>query len=151
MNYISKVILVISYFFVSFHIINSKDKRLEIKNYIFQKDQVKIIEYARHPYNGITITAANVEKAEKIFKNYLRVIDPKLLNNLNLYKRQYVGIQSQGKRIVYINFAKSISTWTRKDWEDDLFFSLDGGSNYMNVKVNIDDEFCFDFSVNGEA
>ncbi|UOG36235.1 hypothetical protein MAL01_19175 (plasmid) [Leptospira noguchii] len=151
MNSTFKFILIFSYLFVSFHAINSENTKSVIKNHIFQKDQVKIIEYARHPYRGITITNDNVERAERIFKNYLHIVDPKLLNKLNLYKRQYVGIQSQGKRIVYINFAKIVSPWTQEDWERELFFSFDGGGDYMNVKVNIDDEFCYDFSINGDA
>ncbi len=152
MNINLKAALTISYLFISICVIYPKDSnKSTIQNYIFPKDKVKIAEYKNKTYVGITITNIEVQKAEKLFEKYLRSLDPNLLLKLNSYKRQYVGISSQGRKIIYINFAKSTAHRTPKDWEEELFFTFDGGSDYMNVKVNIDDNFCYDFSVNGEA
>lgn len=135
----------------AFAIHSKESNKSLIKNYIFPRNKIKIIEYNHKPYVGITIENLEVEKAEQIFKNYIEILDPKIVSKLNSYKRQYVGISSQGKRIIYINLVKSPTHWSKQQWEKELFFHFDGGINYISVKVNIDDNFCYDLFINGEA
>ena len=49
-----------------------------------------------------------IEKAERILQQYIKKNNTQIYKKINKYKRQYVGIQSQGKKIAYIIFIYPI-------------------------------------------
>lgn len=67
---------------------------------------------------------------------------------IDRYKRQYIAvINEKGEKVVWINCYCSNEAHVSKDVE----IVLDGGNCYFNLKVNLTDKKCSEFSVNGEA
>jgi len=67
------------------------------------------------------------------------------------YYRQYVGfVDSNGNRIIFIN-AVCKSYGQKSDLKKNWIFVLDGGSCFYQIKVDLTNKKCIDFSVNGEA
>ncbi|MFT3902977.1 MAG: hypothetical protein QM727_07370 [Niabella sp.] len=78
---------------------------------------------------------------------------------MNKYFRQYVGfINDKGERIIHINLHWDKFTiidrikgyWNgRLDYSFDYSITLDGGSRYWSVNVNLVEEQLYGLSVNG--
>lgn len=81
--------------------------------------------------------------------------------NLNKYFRQYIGfINKQGDSVVHINFywdRFTIFDRIKGYWDDrlkytsDYSMTLDGGSRYWNINVNLTDKQLYGLFVNGVA
>ena len=73
---------------------------------------------------------------------------PPIWERLEDYKRQYLGIQENGKRVIYANyFCEAHNT----DWENQFVLVIDGGDCYFQIKFEIDTHRFYDLRVNGEA
>jgi len=73
---------------------------------------------------------------------------PGPLRELNVYRRQYLGILVNGQRVIFTNFfCNAYDT----DWQRDIVFVLDGGSCYFEVKYDIETGEFYDLSIHGEA
>jgi hypothetical protein len=66
--------------------------------------------------------------------------------NLRNYKRQYIPVEDIiGDKIVYINcFVKELSV---KTWKEKLIIAKNGGKYIFNLKINLDENICYDFSI----
>ena len=108
-------------------------------------------------------TIEEIGIAKKLSKDYIDSLEQnrnpeivkqygKLLNfGDSDYFRQYVGyVDSKGNRIVFIN-AVCKSYGQKSDLKKNWIFVLDGGSCFYQIKVNLTNKKCTDFSVNGEA
>ena len=119
--------------------------------YILPKNVVEVEEFRGKSYAEIELTLKDVEKTEKILSAYIKANNASIAKKLKSYKRQYIGLSSQGKKIVYINFFIPTDKNYLEEWDKELLITLDGGDNFFNIKVNIDDKFCFDFYINGDS
>ena len=83
---------------------------------------------------------------------YFQICIPKILENLNEYKRQYLGIINQdGSKIICINYFFGADSENFPYWKKEVVFVFDGGYNFFNIKVNLTTKECYDLIVNGEA
>ena len=116
-----------------------------------------------------TPTKEDIVLAETILKNQIEKVNASRMNqfgrrqyihkNLNKYFRQYVGlINEQGNRVIHINLSwdrftifdriKGFSD-SRLDFTSDYSMTLDGGSYYWNVNVDLTAKALYGLSVNG--
>lgn len=82
--------------------------------------------------------------------------NPVIDRKLKKYVRQYCGYYNQkGERIIYINCIWKTYTEIGMDnierevWRTDWQTIFDGGSNYWNIKYNLDTKSFCDLAVNG--
>lgn len=119
--------------------------------------------------NSFTPTQKEITFAERILRKQIKEANKSHLNqfgkrqyidrNLNKYFRQYVGfINNKGERIIHINLHWDRFTLTdrmkgywdnRLDYLSDYSITLDGGSRYWSVNVNLTKEQLYGLSVNG--
>jgi hypothetical protein len=118
-----------------------------------------------------TPTKEDVVLAEAILNEQILKLNTPRLNqfrrrqfidkNLNKYFRQYVGlIDEQGNRVVYINLSWDRFTlldrikgyWDeRLTYTSDYSMTLDGGSRYWSISVNLTTKTLYGLGVNGVA
>lgn len=119
--------------------------------------------------NRFTPTQEEITFAERILRTQIKGANKPHLNqfgkrqyidrNLNKYFRQYVGfINDKGERIIHINLHWDRFTLTdrmkgywdnRLDYSSDYSITLDGGSRYWSVNVNLAKEQLYGLSING--
>ena len=73
---------------------------------------------------------------------------PPVWEQLDNYKRQYVGIMIKGKPVIYGNF---FCTDTGTDWKSEWIFVLDGGDCFFQLQFDIESGTFTELTVNGEA
>ncbi|MBN1148062.1 MAG: hypothetical protein JXA78_12460 [Anaerolineales bacterium] len=73
---------------------------------------------------------------------------PPIWERLQNYKRQYLGIQENGKRVIYANFFCQAPA---VDWKNQLVMVADGGDCYFQIKFEVDAHRFYDLQVNSEA
>ncbi len=114
-------------------------------------------------FEKFTPTEEEIGIAKELSKDYIDSLDQnrdtkivkqygKLLKyNDSDYFRQYVGyVDGNGNRIVFINAACK-SYGQKSDLNKNWVFVLDGGSCFYQIKVDLTNKKCIDFSVNGVA
>ena len=68
------------------------------------------------------------------------------------FVRQYsTYIDSNGNKIVWINFICDSNKEILKDWKKHIMNVIDGGSCFFNLKVNLDTTEIFDYRLNSVA
>ena len=93
------------------------------------------------------IDSLEQNRDSKIVKQYGKILKFKHSD----YYRQYVGfIDAKGNKIIFIN-AVCKAYGQKDDLKKRWVFVLDGGSCYYQIKVDLTNKKCLDFSVNGEA
>lgn len=112
-----------------------------------------------------TPTAQDIEEVEMLLCKDLRLANIKLTNqgknfgpviheNLAKYARQYYGyITPTGERIVLISnfWGGNYKSEKEKNWKIGAVVVMDGGSNYWQIKANLNSKKLFDLNVNGSA
>ncbi len=73
---------------------------------------------------------------------------PELWRKLGDYKRQYVGVIEDGRKVIYANFFCSA---LRIDWKTKPIAVEDGGDCYFQIKYEIETKRYRDLQINGEA
>lgn len=101
-------------------------------------------------------TIEQIGIAKKLSKNHIDSLeqnrDGKILKfNHTDYYRQYVGfIDDKGNKVIFIN-AVCKAYVQKDDLKKRWIFVFDGGSCFYQIKVDLTNKKCLDFSVNGEA
>ena len=104
----------------------------------------------------------DVSRAEECIRRFLAAAphDPNLkdhekedaafvLENLEAYRRQYVGIDVDGEKRIWCNAFISYDSYP--DWQSAPVYVLDGGNSYWEIEyVPLKDE-CVRFHVHGES
>lgn len=67
---------------------------------------------------------------------------------LDEYKRQYIGVVFEGNKVVYANY---FCDETGLDWKKEFVMVLDGGACYFQFKFDPNTGEFFGLQVNGEA
>lgn len=112
-----------------------------------------------------TPTAQDIEMVEAMLFNDLKLANAGLVNqgknvgpviheNLPKYARQYYGyINSKGERIVMVSnlWGANYKTEKDKNWKIGAVVVMDGGSNYWQIKANLNSKKLFDLTINGSA
>jgi hypothetical protein len=104
----------------------------------------------------------DVSRAEKCIRQFLESLqrDPNLgtyqqenvafiLENLEQYRRQYVGVVVDGEKRIWCNMF--LSDHSFPDWERVPVFVLDGGKYFWEIEYSLPRDECTDFYVHGEA
>ena len=73
---------------------------------------------------------------------------PPVWERLDEYHRQYMGIERNGRRIIYGNFFCDNFGW---DWLTKFVFAIDGGECYFQVEYDVEDCEFIKLRVNGES
>jgi hypothetical protein len=73
---------------------------------------------------------------------------PSIWERLDEYRRQYVGYEIGGKRIIHGNFFCS---YEDVDWQRQFVMALDGGECYFQVDYDVESESFIRLRVHGEA
>jgi hypothetical protein len=67
---------------------------------------------------------------------------------LDEYQRQYIGLERNGKQIIYGNyFCDNMG----KNWRSEIVFVLDGGDCYFQVEYDVESGTFTKLLVNGES
>ena len=80
---------------------------------------------------------------------YLKANAPIILEKLEEYRRQYVGIIVDGEKRIWCNFFLHVHEFP--DWKRDPVFVLDGGNAFWDIEYVLDKDECINFKVHGEA
>jgi hypothetical protein len=104
----------------------------------------------------------DISRAEERIRQYLISLqnDPDLdtyqkgnatfiLNNLEKYRRQYVGILVDGEQRIWCNAF--LSDHSLPDWERVPVYVLDGGSYFWQIEYDLSKDECINFYIHGEA
>jgi len=129
---------------------------------------ISIIEYdtSRHERfiagKPARLTIEDLNEVDELIQNCLESYHTQMLSSiesledtavwliqLGEYKRQYLPVLNhKGEKVVWVNcFCNS---WNI-DWKREILEVLDGGKCYFNLKVNLDQDICYEMMVNGEA
>jgi hypothetical protein len=105
-----------------------------------------------------TPAAGDVDALEQRLPDHLRAALPRqrparggkapLWERATAYKRQYVGVRRDGRRIVHANFF--CDAW-KKDWRTEPIVVLDGGDCYFQIEYDVDKASFSNLQINGEA
>jgi hypothetical protein len=71
-----------------------------------------------------------------------------ILERLPEYKRQYVGLLEDGRRVLYANFFCDTFGY---DWGQEFVSVADGGACFFQLRYDVETGRYFDLMVNGEA
>jgi hypothetical protein len=71
------------------------------------------------------------------------------LKDLASYRRVYVGMIYEGRRVVYVDFA--YQNERKDDWAENLRTGCDGGNRYFGVEFDVDTREFSNLLMNGEA
>jgi hypothetical protein len=74
---------------------------------------------------------------------------PYILENLEEYRRQYVGIVVDGEKRIWINSFFSDDSYP--DWTRSPVYVLDGGNHFWQIEYILLKDECINFYVHGEA
>ena len=116
-------------------------------------EQLDIARYAGVPAEGYwTPSAAGVQDLEAALPAYLQGPDgqpyPNLVSRLPEYTRQYAGITSGGRRLIFANFfCRDLGI----DWQQEYVDVLDGGDCFFRLLYDVESGAFSGLSVNGEA
>lgn len=88
------------------------------------------------------------EKIESYLKKAAVKRSPQLWSKLAPYKRQYLGLMRNNRRVIYVNFFCDAF---KKDWKTVPVAVNDGGDCFFNVTYDVDRTTFDDLQVNGEA
>jgi len=133
----------------------------------YPKDKLYII--VTDSANRFTPTIEDIKFAEELLRLQIEKVNHRKINqfgksqyidkNLNKYFRQYIGfVNEKGDKIIHINFYwNRFSLFDRlKGYDDnrltytsDFTVTLDGGSHYWNVNVNLTKRALEGLSING--
>ena len=73
---------------------------------------------------------------------------PPVWERLDEYQRQYIGVEREGRPIIYGNyFCNSGGV----DWRQKLVFVIDGGECFFQVEYDVESGLFIKLQVNGEA
>lgn len=70
------------------------------------------------------------------------------MKNLTKYKRQYIGITKNGKKIMHVNFFCETDG---DEWKKERIFVMDGGDCYFELDYDPIKRKYSALSINGEA
>jgi hypothetical protein len=88
------------------------------------------------------------EKIESYLKKAAAKMSPNLWTKLADYKRQYIGIMRNGRRVIFANFFCDAF---QADWKSSLVAVEDGGDCFFNILYNPGSAAFSDLRINGEA
>ena len=101
------------------------------------------------------LTDAEVTGVEKYFKKIANLnperIPPynKILDSLENYSYQYIGLIINKKKYVYINAFKSSLEWKFKDWKIEPAKACDGPTSFWGVLFDLEKLEFKEFNTNG--
>ena len=101
-----------------------------------------------------TPSAENIQSLEGDLDSFLRQNaksfnqQPPAGEELNIYKRQYVGLIVSGKQVIYGNF---FCTETGVDWREEWVLVMDGGDCFFQIQFDVASCTFTSLTVNGEA
>ena len=101
-----------------------------------------------------TPTEADIQSLEGKLDSFLRASAESFNHQspvgeqLSDYKRQYVGVIINDKRVIYGNF---FCTETGVDWREEWVFVMDGGDCFFQLEFDVENGTFIDLRVNGEA
>jgi hypothetical protein len=88
------------------------------------------------------------EKIESYLKKAAAKRSPNLWSKLAPYKRQYVGLTRNNRRVIFANFfCDAFNT----DWKKTVVVVDDGGDCFFTVVYDVDRASFYDLRINGEA
>lgn len=134
-------------------------KGKDYEGYIFNKEHFVFgtVEKQKDRY---TPTMNDIKCIEQILKNNVDYIKdnqtekikgyPVIYRNMNKYKRQYIGYQTQsGDIIIWVNFLKDYDN--QSALAQDIIYVNDGGSYYWSVFINMTKKELFNMRINGRS
>lgn len=135
-----------------FSFLNKYPKTVENKNFsgvVFSENyNLRFITSEKR----FTPSDEDIIKAGKLIENFLIKQNPLIFSKISRYKKQYFGIINEdGEKIIYLNAGIGFDEFEEPNWKKDYVNVFDGGDNFFNIKINLNQEKCFDFYVNGEA
>jgi hypothetical protein len=99
-----------------------------------------------------TPSKAEVLKLEEGIESYLKKAaakkSPKLWSKLAPYKRQYVGLMRNNRRVIFANFFCNAFD---VDWKNTAVAVLDGGDCFFTVVYDVERGSFDQLQINGEA
>lgn len=114
---------------------------------ILEKD-VNLNSYIGEGYKRIDISPAEIRIADSLASAH--VFNAAKIDTYFDYYRQYAGYkQGSPQRIVYINAFKRKSDGGSADLlRKNVVSFKGGGSNFFQIKINLETNSCFDFGIN---
>jgi hypothetical protein len=88
------------------------------------------------------------ERIEAYLKKAAAKRSPALWSKLAKYKRQYVGVMRNGRKVIFINFFCDAFN---ADWKNNPVAVDDGGDCFFNLLYDPDSYAFSDLQINGEA
>jgi hypothetical protein len=96
----------------------------------------------------ISYLEANLEKIERLPSNLCCLPDARISNVRNYY-RQYIGIVSKGRRLIYINAF--LGTIAQANWLTEPVMACDGGESFWGAIFDPETGEFSQLAINGVA
>jgi len=74
-----------------------------------------------------------------------------VIDNFKDYKRQYYGIKTKGRKVIYCNLLLINDDDSRMNWKEDLIAVLDGGPSFFSIEYEVRKKKYKDMMINGSA
>jgi len=120
------------------------EKRTTIQGVILPTSQISWVSE-----EGWTLTHEEIDVAESIIVDFIRIKNEKIYSNLDKYRCQYFGIFKDKRKRIYCNFF--YFTEDKKDWKSHGVIVRDGGDSYFQLEYDMENKECLNFRVNGQA
>ena len=161
MNNAVKIIVLVMIFLSTTHCFSQEPKKDFIYTWDTSEDSIYFkLDRSLQKY---TPTQEEIQKAKELSNNFIKSLERKrkskkngklgsiLEYNLDEYFRQYIGfVDKHGKKIILI-YAFCSSFGEAHDLKHNVVLVFDGGSCFYNIKINLETNKCYDFSVNGDT
>ena len=162
MNQLSTYCLILITSFLSLKSIGQPGKKIIIpplpSYYLTSKDSNRYAFFicdAKRDYDHFkgeckpaTLSKQELFKIEGLIKSRVAIYNKgygKINNSLKYYKQLIAVTNNKGEKEVWVNCCCSVMEY----WKKRIQFTLDGGSCYFNLKINLDKNIAYDFGVNG--
>ena len=155
MKHIFHILILISFSWIPIFSQEINATKIKGKGYIFPESHFIFGLYFEGVKSRTTPTEEDIKRAETTLSdsidsftgNYSPNIRKK---NLKKYTRQYAGfVNKKGETIIYINLFRNIDREWKSELDKEILWILDGGDDYWQIFVNIEDKDLFGLIING--
>ena len=97
-----------------------------------------------------TPTVNEARAADGIARKCMMTRSPEIVEKIDRYRRQFVGLLVGGEKVVWVNYFLDESG-SFKSWKTSIVRVKDGGPHFFELKISLRSATCYDLYIHGEA
>lgn len=128
----------------SYYLTSKASNRYAFFTYNAKRDY----EHFKGECKPATLSKQDLVRIEELIKTRVTIYNKgygKINKPIKFYKQFVAVINKNGEKEVWVNCCCEVMTY----WKKKIQTTLDGGPCYFNLKINMDKNIVYDFTVNG--